>query len=348
MDRIIRVLVVDDSAYVRKVVKQMLSRSPFIEVVGAARDGAEALELVEQLKPDVVTCDLIMAGMDGTAFLREQMARSPLPVLIVSIANESGELALAALDAGAIDFVQKPTALATEKIFEVSDELIEKVKAAASVPMNRLNGVPARETPELRRHALAPGAGLVDIVVVGVSTGGPQALKYLIPRLPVELAVPVVVVIHMPIGYTEMYARKLNELSALSVVEAKDRQPVEPGCVLLAPAGRHLSFERDGAGKVLAHLDARPFDTPHRPSVDVLFQSAAETFRHRTLAVVMTGMGSDGKQGAAWIKAQGGMVFTEAEQTCIVYGMPCAVVEAGLSDRTVPLDRIAEAILEVV
>jgi len=348
MDRIIRVLVVDDSAYVRKVVKQMLSRSPFIEVVGAARDGAEALELVEQLKPDVVTCDLIMAGMDGTAFLREQMARSPLPVLIVSIANESGELALAALDAGAIDFVQKPTALATEKIFEVSDELIEKVKAAASVPMNRLNGVPARETPELRRHALAPGAGLVDIVVVGVSTGGPQALKYLIPRLPVELAVPVVVVIHMPIGYTEMYARKLNELSALSVVEAKDRQPVEPGCVLLAPAGRHLSFERDGAGKVLAHLDARPFDTPHRPSVDVLFQSAAETFRHRTLAVVMTGMGSDGKQGAAWIKAQGGMVFTEAEQTCIVYGMPCAVVEAGLSDRTVPLHRIAEAILEVV
>ncbi|HKF57693.1 MAG TPA: chemotaxis-specific protein-glutamate methyltransferase CheB [Blastocatellia bacterium] len=348
MDRIIRVLVVDDSAYVRKVVKQMLSRSPFIEVVGAARDGAEALELVEQLKPDVVTCDLIMAGMDGTAFLREQMARSPLPVLIVSIANESGELALAALDAGAIDFVQKPTALATEKIFEVSDELIEKVKAAASVPMNRLNGVPARETPELTRHALAPGAGLVDIVVVGVSTGGPQALKYLIPRLPVELAVPVVVVIHMPIGYTEMYARKLNELSALSVVEAKDRQAVEPGCVLLAPAGRHLSFERDDAGKVLAHLDARPFDTPHRPSVDVLFQSAAETFRHRTLAVVMTGMGSDGKQGAAWIKAQGGMVFTEAEQTCIVYGMPCAVVEAGLSDRTVPLDRIAEAILEVV
>src|SRR5215472_10351660 len=348
MDRIIRVLVVDDSAYVRKVVKQMLSRSPFIEVVGAARDGAEALELVEQLKPDVVTCDLIMAGMDGTAFLREQMARSPLPVLIVSIANESGELALAALDAGAIDFVQKPTALATEKIFEVSDELIEKVKAAASVPMNRLNGVPARETPELRSLALAPGAGLVDIVVVGVSTGGPQALKYLIPRLPVELAVPVVVVIHRPIGYTEMYARKLNELSALSVVEAKDRQAVEPGCVLLAPAGRHLSFERDDAGKVLAHLDARPFDTPHRPSVDVLFQSAAETFRHRTLAVVMTGMGSDGKQGAAWIKAQGGMVFTEAEQTCIVYGMPCAVVEAGLSDRTVPLDRIAEAILEVV
>src|SRR5215831_15434619 len=138
MDRVIRVLVVDDSAYVRKVIRQMLSRSPFIEVVGAARDGAEALELVEQLKPDVVTCDLIMAEMDGISFLKEQMARSPLPVLIVSIANESGELALAALDAGAIDFVQKPTALATEKIFEVSDELIEKVKAAAMVQVAKL------------------------------------------------------------------------------------------------------------------------------------------------------------------------------------------------------------------
>src|SRR5262245_24664087 len=152
----------------------------------------------------------------------------------------------------------------------------------------------------------------------------------------------------MPIGYTEMYTRKLAEISAIKVAEARDGQAVEPGCVLLAPAGRHLSVERDGGGKVQARLDTRPFDTPHRPSVDVLFQSAAETFRHRTLGLVLTGMGSDGKQGAAWIKSQGGMVFTEAEDTCIVYGMPCSVVEAGLSDRSVPLDGIAEAILEVV
>src|SRR5215475_5172263 len=174
MDRIIRVLVVDDSAYVRKVVKQMLSRSPFIEVVGAARDGAEALELVQQLEPDLVTCDLIMPGMDGTAFVREQMARKPLPVLIVSIANESGELALAALDAGAIDFVQKPTALATEKIFEVSDELIEKVKAAASVTMKRLHTTPG-SGGELKQAVPAARAELIDIVVIGISTGGPQA-----------------------------------------------------------------------------------------------------------------------------------------------------------------------------
>src|SRR6185369_8487758 len=150
MEKIIRVLVVDDSAYVRKVVKQMLSRSPFIEVVGAARDGLEALQMVEQLDPDVVTCDLIMPEMDGTEFVREQMARKPVPIIIVSIANESGELALAALDAGAIDFVQKPTALATEKIYEVTDDLIQKVKAAADVPLKRLQPIPPGEAVPLR------------------------------------------------------------------------------------------------------------------------------------------------------------------------------------------------------
>lgn len=348
MDRVIRVLVVDDSAYVRKVVKQMLSRSPFIEVVGTARDGAEALDMVEQLAPDVVTCDLIMPGMDGISFVREQMARKPLPVVIVSIASESGEMALAALDAGAIDFVQKPTALATEKIFEVSDELIEKVKAAAGVSMKHLRPALTPVPTVAAALPLAARAGLVDIIVFGISTGGPQALKRLIPQFPADLAVPVAVVMHMPVGYTEMYARKLDEISQLKVIEAREGDAVEPGVLLLAPAGHHLSFLRKSQGGVVAHLGSRPFDTPHRPSVDVLFQSAAETFRDRTLGVVMTGMGSDGRQGAAWIKAQGGMIFTEAEESCVVYGMPSSVVEAGLSDKSIPLDRMAQSILEVV
>jgi len=286
-----------------------------------------------------------MPEIDGIGFLREQMARGPLPVIIVSIANESGELALAALDAGAIDFVQKPTALATEKIFEVSDELIGKVKAAASVSMKHLRiGSGPEVLPSVRRES----SGMADIVVVGVSTGGPQALKYLIPQLPADFRAPIAVVIHMPLGYTELYARKLDEMSALKVVEARDGDSVAPGVVLLAPAGRHLSFARNNNGAVVAHLDTRPFDSLHRPSVDVLFQSAAQIFRNRTLGVVMTGMGSDGKQGAAWIKAQGGLIFTEAEETCVVYGMPCSVVEAALSDKAVPLDRMAKAILEVV
>ena len=349
MDRVLRVLVVDDSAYVRKVVSQMLSRSPFIEVVGAARDGAEGLELVRELQPDVVTCDLMMPGIDGLGFLREQMARKFVPVVIVSIANESGELALAALDAGAIDFVQKPTALATEKIFEVSDELIEKVKAAATASIKHLHAPTAGASLDTRPACPAePGAGLIDMIVLGISTGGPQALKYLVPQLPADLPVPLSVVLHMPVGYTEMYARKLDSMSRINVREAREGDRAEPGVMLLAPAGRHLTFQREASGAVVTHLDARPFDTPHRPSVDVLFQSAAETFRDRTLGVVMTGMGSDGTQGAAWIKSQGGLVFTEAEETCVIYGMPAAVAGAGLSDKSVPLDRMAEAILEVV
>jgi two-component system chemotaxis response regulator CheB len=347
MDRIIRVLVVDDSAYVRKVVRQMLSRSPFIEVVGVARDGDEALELVEQLKPDVVTCDLIMPNIDGVTFVREQMARRPVAIVIMSITNETGEDALSALDAGAVDFIQKPTALATEKLLEISDELIEKVKAAAGVRLARLQPsstfTPAAPTP----NSASPNAGSVGIVVIGISTGGPQALKLLIPQLPEAFPVPVAIVMHMPVGYTEMYARRLNELSSLTVVEAREGDVARAGVVLLAPAGRHMSFRRENDGTVVTHLDARPFDTPHRPSVDVLFRSAAEVYRDRALGVVMTGMGSDGKQGAAWIKSQGGVVFTEAEETCVVYGMPGSVVAEGLSDRIVPLDRLAEAIQEI-
>ncbi|HWT03098.1 MAG TPA: chemotaxis-specific protein-glutamate methyltransferase CheB [Pyrinomonadaceae bacterium] len=348
MDRVLRVLVIDDSAYVRKVVKQMLSRSPFIEVVGAARDGREALEMVEQLQPDVITCDLIMPELDGVGFVREQMRRRPVPILIMSIANETGDAALTALDAGAVDFVQKPTALATEKIFEVSTELIEKVKAAANIPLTRIKSAPAPAETTPERAAAVAGSHAVDVVVLGISTGGPQALKQLIPQLPADFPVPVAMVMHMPVGYTEMYARKLDEHSPLNVREAQEGDELLAGVVLLAPAGRHLSFQRRADGRVVAHLDARPFDTLHRPSVDVMFQSAAEVYRQRVLGVVMTGMGSDGKQGAAWIKSQGGLVYTESEETCVVYGMPATVVEAGLSDRSVPLGRMAQAIREVV
>ncbi len=347
-DRVLRVLVVDDSAYIRKVVAQMLQRSPFIEVVGVARDGEEALEEVARLRPDVVTLDLIMPRMDGIAFLNEQMARQPIPVVVVSIAGQGGEMALKALDAGATEFVQKPTALATEKVLEISDELIEKVRAAASVRLARpaADSQPAEAAPLLA--PAEPRRGLVDAVAIGISTGGPQALRRLIPRLPAGFPVPLAVVLHMPVGYTELYAQKLDEISSIRVAEAHEGDRAEPGRLLLAPAGRHLTLRRDASGAVVAHLDARPFDTPHRPSVDVLFRSATDVYRNRLLGVVMTGMGSDGLQGSAWIKAQGGIIYTEAEESCVVYGMPRVVVEAGLSDRQVTLDQMAEAIMSVV
>jgi len=337
----LRVLVVDDSAYIRKVVREMLSRSPLIEVVGTARDGDEALELVEQLQPDVVTCDLIMPGMDGVQFIQRQMSIRPVPIVIVSIAAETSERVLSGLDAGAVDFVQKPTALATEKVFDIGEELIAKVIAAAGAPVGRMrepaSAVPVPLTLTFKDR--------YSIVVIGVSTGGPQGLKAVIPRLPADFPVPVAIVLHMPVGYTEAYAKRLEEASALAVVEAREGDEVRPGLVLVAPAGRHLAFHRDGAGRVLTRLDVRPLDTPHRPAVDVLFQSAAEIYGERVLAVVMTGMGSDGREGAAWIKARGGTVLTEAEETCVVYGMPRSIVEAGLSDEAVPLDRLTAAIM---
>jgi two-component system, chemotaxis family, protein-glutamate methylesterase/glutaminase len=344
MERVVRVLVVDDSAYVRKVATQMLSRSPFLEVVGAARDGDEAIEMVSRLKPDVVCSDLIMPGTDGVEFIRRQMAIQPVPIIVMSIAAESSERVLSALDAGAVDFVQKPTALATEKIYDMADDLVAKVKAAAAAPVARL-----------RQPAMVAAAPVIssvknryDLIVIGVSTGGPQGLKAVIPRLPADFHVPVAIVMHMPVGYTEAYAKRLDDTSALTVVEAHDRDLVRPGVVFVAPAGHHLVFARDTGRAVHTRLDVSPLDTPHRPSVDVLFQSAADVYGDRVLAVVMTGMGDDGRQGAAWIKARGGTVLTEAEETCVVYGMPRSVVEAGLSDASIPLDRLAEAIVERV
>jgi len=342
---LVRVLIVDDSAYARKVIKQILSRSPFIEVIGIAGDGAEALEKVKELHPDVVTLDLMMPGLDGLGFLTKQMALVPLPVIVVTTASDQHDLVLKALEAGAVDFIQKPSMLATEIIFEMSDELIEKVKTAGTIRLDRLD--PRPFVKPAAASGSVHGTASVDVIVIGISTGGPQGLRYLIPKLAESFPVPIAVVLHIPVGYTEMYAAKLNELSRLEVMEAKDGDPLRAGVVLIAPAGRHLTFRRNGGESVAAHLDSRPFDTLHKPSVDVLFESAAEIFRDRTLGIVMTGMGSDGKQGAALIKAQGGRIYTEAEETCVVYGMPAAVVEAGLSDRSIPLDRLAEAMMEV-
>lgn len=344
MKQIIKVLVVDDSAFIRKIITQILSRSPFIEVVGTARDGKEALEKVEALNPDVVTLDLIMPEMDGIEFLKAQMAKKPLPVVVVSIATEMGELALKALDEGAIDFIQKPTALATERIFEVSDDLISKVKAASMVPLSKMP-LKFRPLPPFQKEV--PPKGTVDSVVIGVSTGGPQALKFLIAQLPEDFPVPICVAMHMPVGYTELYAQRLDGISKVRVKEASEGDYLQPGLVLIAPGGKHLTLIKSG-DKVLAHLDEKPFDSPHKPSVNELFRSASEVFEKRVLGIIMTGMGTDGKEGAAWIKSKGGLIFTEDESSCVVFGMPKAVLDAGLSDRTVPLEKMVNAIMEVL
>jgi two-component system, chemotaxis family, protein-glutamate methylesterase/glutaminase len=354
--KVIRVLVVDDSAFVRKTRRQMLSRSPFIEVVGAARDGREALELVAELEPDVVTLDLTMPGADGLAFLREQQRRRPVRVLVVSMISKNDDQVMEAFELGALDVIQKPTALATDQVLEISDELVSKVKACAAArippPVETVrNPTPDAVDPTTAGKAVgirAAKSTSVEIVVLGVSTGGPQALKYLIPLLPADFPVPIVVVLHMPLGYTELFARSLNEVTTLEVREAREADRLQAGIVYLAPAGHHLYFVRAADGGVDVHLDLRPFDSPHRPSVDVLFRSAAEIYGNRTLGIVMTGMGADGTAGAAWIKAQGGRIIAEAEESCIVYGMPRSVVEAGLCDLVAPLGKMAQAVMGAI
>lgn len=340
----IRLLIVDDSAFARKVVREILSASPGVEVVGTARDGVEGLELAASLRPDLVICDLRMPNLDGVHFVRRQMAVRPVPVLILSAAAQDAAEVVEALNAGAIDVVQKPTALATDDLRTVRAALVEKVRAAMSVPVEKLAQSAAppavAPVPVVRRS----GRGRADVVVVGISTGGPQALRRMLPLLPADFAVPIAVVLHMPVGYTALYAEKLNELCALEVKEAAEGDVLRPGLVWIAAAGRHLALRRTPAGDVVAQLALQPSEKLHRPSVDVLFRSAAEVYGSRVLGVVMTGMGDDGKEGAAWVKAQGGTILTESEKSCVIYGMPRSVVEAGLSDDAVSLDEMAQAI----
>lgn len=340
--KVIRTVIVDDSAFVRKIVREMLSGSAQIEVVGMARDGEEALAMVQALKPDVVTCDLAMPTMDGVEFVRRQMARHPIPILILTASPEECDQVIEAINAGAVDFIHKPTALTNRDLFKMRLELVEKVIGAARVSVPPASSTLPEAVISIARHPPLK----VDAIVLGISTGGPQALRYLLPKFPADFPVPIAIVLHMPLGYTALFAEKLNEICQLKVQEVRDGAVMEPGVALLGRAGRHLTFRRNSHGAVLAHLASQPTARPHCPSVDVMFESAAQTYKSRLLAVVMTGMGDDGKKGCAWIKAEGGRVLTESEESCVIYGMPRSVFEAGLSDKQLPLGKMVEQIMK--
>jgi two-component system chemotaxis response regulator CheB len=330
----IRVLVVDDSAFARKVVREVLT-SGGMEVVGIARDGLEALEKIAELKPDVITLDLVMPNLDGLGVLAALPVDGPR-VVVVSMAGEDSALGIAALHAGAIDLVHKPTALATDRLYDLSSELIEAVTAAAGARIP----LPAQAQPLLDQLVVASKS----IVVIGASTGGPQALSRLVKALPANFPLPVAIVLHLPPGYTQSFAERLNGEAALEVVEASPGLEVQTGRVIVARAGLHLKFARNGA-VVQCVLDPLPSDTPHRPAVDVLFESAAKVYGPRVLGVVLTGMGDDGTRGARAIHAAGGELLTESESSCVVYGMPRCVVEAGLSAASVRVDMMAAEIV---
>ena len=338
----IRVLVVDDSAFARKVVREVLTRAG-LDVVGIARDGLEALEKIAELKPDVVTLDLVMPNLDGLGVLAALPLEGGPRVVVVSMAGEDSALGIAALHAGAVELVRKPTALAVDRLYEISSGLVEAVRTAAAA--RRPPGVVAGPLPGLAPLRRAPPRR--SIVVIGASTGGPQALTRVLRALPATLPVPVALVLHLPVGYTQPFAERLDNECALEVLEAAPGLELIPGRVLVARAGIHLKVARE-AGALRAVLDLLPAGTAHRPAVNVLFESAAQACGAGVLGVVLTGMGDDGTVGARAIHAAGGEVLTESERSCVVYGMPRCVDEAGVSALSLDLDDMAAEIVRRV
>ncbi len=343
IDRRVRVVVVDDSAFARKVMREVLANDPRIEVVAIARDGLDALEKIAETSPDVVTLDLVMPHLDGVGVLDAIRALpNPPRVVVVTMSDADSVLGVAALQAGAFDVVHKPTALATDRLYELGQELVDKVLLAAEASFG------ARVTPVTSLPASTPGpllrATRTKILVVGASTGGPRAITVLLRALPATFPVPVAVVVHMPPGYTDAFANRLDKECALDVVEASDGLVLRRGLVMIARAGIHLKLRTSSDG-ICAALDIHPMDALHRPSVDALFTSAAEMFGASAMGVVLTGMGSDGMEGSRAIHAAGGRVIVEHASTCVVYGMPRAVAEQGLADAELPLPEIADGVV---
>lgn len=348
----IRVLIVDDSAFARKVLKDVLSRDAEIEVVGIARDGLEALEKIAELKPDVVTLDLVMPDLDGLGVLRalQTMATAP-QVIVVSVSGRDADLAIEALEYGAFDLITKPTPLPTDRLYEMSSGLVLKVKAAAR---SEKRSAPLFENPPGTRAALTVPSKTspVRLVVIGTSTGGPQALGRFFKLLPEDFPVPIAVALHIPEGYTAPLAARISLNSAVSLSEAFNGAEFKAGHALIAPGGMHLCIEvGNGAGPVsdrplVAKVSKEPKESLYHPSVDLLFESAAVSAGAGVIAIVLTGMGNDGTAGARKIRAAGGTVFTESEPSCVVYGMPRSVFEANLSNGQASLDNMAKLLVQ--
>jgi two-component system chemotaxis response regulator CheB len=338
----VRVLVVDDSALMRKLIPQILATDKTIQVVGTAMDGNFGLKKIEELKPQVVTLDLEMPGMGGLDMLKEIMRRHRVPVIVVSShSTEGATVTLKALALGAFDFVAKPTDVSA-RMPEIARELISKIKAAACSRGVQLTPFPGTVRPSDKAQLDAKKQP-TRIVAIGISTGGPQALQYLLAQLPGDFPGSIVVVQHMPEGFTEMFARRLDESCAVGVKEAQSGDLLLAGRVLICPGSRHIKVKKLALGNVVV-LSDEPRVNGHRPSVDVLFKTVAEEFGEKALAVLMTGMGDDGAQGLGLVKAAGGMTIAQSEESCVVFGMPKAAIERGFAIRVVALEALANTL----
>jgi two-component system chemotaxis response regulator CheB len=335
----VRVLVVDDSALMRKLIPQLLQGDPAIEVVGTAMDGLLGLKKIEELRPDVVTLDLEMPRMDGLDMLREIVRQYSIPVIVVSSHTSKGAYsALNALSQGAFDFIAKPTDSPKGGLEQIAKELAVKIKVAAiSGPPKLTFHLTANTT-----HAPKPQpteSRPTRTIAIGISTGGPNALHYLCSQLPAEFAGCLLIVQHMPEGFTGMFARRLNECSSIHISEALSGDILRPGRAFVCPGNRHLKIRRTPQGDMIALVDQAPVNG-HRPSVDVLFRSVAKELGKESVAVLMTGMGDDGADSMQAVQAAGGLTIAQSTDSCVVDSMPRAAIDAGYAARVVSLENL--------
>jgi two-component system chemotaxis response regulator CheB len=340
----VRVLVVDDSAYARVNISKHLNADPQIEVIGTARDGIEALRMIQRLKPSVVTLDVSMPRMDGLTALEHIMSECPTPVVMLSVLTAKGaHETIRALELGAADFFLKPSVATPAGTRETLQELRTKVKLAAQVPVSKLHtATQTADEPSLAQRAR--GVAKQDrtmIIIVGCSTGGPKALSEILPRLPADLPASLLIVQHMHQGFTKSLAERLDSLCEIPVQEAHDGDLLLPGHGFLAPGDYHMTVSSD---RTISLNQNRP-DCHVRPSVNVTMASVAKNFGPEVLCMILTGMGHDGTRGAALVRAAGGRVFVEDESTCVVYGMPKSIVNSGNADKILSRDLIAAEII---
>ncbi len=344
----LKVLVVDDSAFHRRMIVRILHKHPSFIVIGEAANGGEAIKEVIVNSPDLITLDLEMPGMDGFTFLRWLMYAKPTKTVVVT-SRESNRSVFKALELGAVDFMVKPVARDSFLLLAIEQEFIAKLYEAANSDLdklrNRLNQNAGPKPPIARSAPSFAQQGSIDGIMIASSTGGPPAIQSIIQGLPAGYPIPVCISQHMPAGFTSLFAKRLGSVTAVPVKEAEDRDPFLPG-VYIAPGGHHLIVEKERRGRVLRVAAAKASDR-YTPSADHMFASAARTLGPRCLGVILTGMGEDGVQGAAELKTAGAGVLVEHESTCVVYGMPRVAVERGLADRVLPLPEIANALADL-
>lgn len=340
----VRVLVIDDSALMRKLIPKILSRDPEIEIVGTAMDGNFGLKKIEELRPDVVTLDLEMPRMDGMETLRQLTRKHRLPVIVVSAHSINGAAAtFQALSLGAFDFVPKPFDASQARMDGISEQLATKIKVAAhfGIPRNRLS-LPEDFRPQ--KPAQPFNQAPTKIIAIGISTGGPNALQYLLSQLPGNFGGAIVIVQHMPEGFTELFARRLNECCSIDVKEARSGDVLLAGRALICPGNRHIRVKHMPIGDVVV-LGEDGKVNGHRPSVEVLFRSVASEFGTNSIGLLMTGMGEDGAEALGEIKRAGGLTVAQDEHSCVVFGMPRAAIERGHAMRVVSLDALANLLI---